>query len=313
MCAGHCCFDRGSAWCWRTWGPHRVSGGTFSQLSGSHHPVQCRVSSQGFFSLSALPEVLPAPEEHRRSGLRHRITVSHFPGWETLRVVLLILLDTFQGHKSGFNVSPRTTHLIQLLEKEMATHSSVLVWRIPWTKDPNSLSWGQFSCSVVSDSLRPHGLQHSRLPSPSPAPRAYSNSYPLSWWCHPTISSSVDPVSSRLQSFPAPESFPVNQFFSSSGQSIGVSASASVLPMNIKNWCPLGSCLMSCRITKSWTWLNDWAYTQLYPSCSLGCIGVFLPISSFLWEFLYMYGFFDCGRSEPHVFYSTISLPLLVC
>jgi len=98
----------------------------------------------------------------------------------------------------------------------------------------------QFSRSVVSDSLRPYGLQHTRLPCLSPAPRACSNSCPLSRWCHPTISSSVVPLSSCLQSFPASGSFPVSQFFPSGGQSIGVSASASVLPMNIQDWIPLG-------------------------------------------------------------------------
>ena len=98
----------------------------------------------------------------------------------------------------------------------------------------------QFSCSVVSDSLRPHALQHARLPRPSPTPRAYSNSCPLSWWCHPTVSSSVVPFSSRLQSFPASGSFPMSQFFTWGSQSIGVSASASVLPMNIQGWFPLG-------------------------------------------------------------------------
>ena len=98
----------------------------------------------------------------------------------------------------------------------------------------------QFSCSVMSNSLRPHGLQHARLPCPSPTPRAYSNSCPLSQWCHPTISSSVIPFSSCLQSFPASGSFPVSQFFASGGQSIGVSALASVLLMNIQGWFPLG-------------------------------------------------------------------------
>ena len=98
----------------------------------------------------------------------------------------------------------------------------------------------QFSCSVVSDPLRPHGLQHARPPCPSPTPRVYSNSRPLSWWCHPTISSSVVPFSSHLQSFPAPRSFPVSQWFTSGGQSIGVSASTSVLPMNTQDWSPLG-------------------------------------------------------------------------
>ena len=89
----------------------------------------------------------------------------------------------------------------------------------------------QFSCSVVSDSLRPHGLQHAMHPCPSPTPGAYSNLCPLSQWCHPTISSSVGPFSSCLQSFPASGSFLMSQLFTSGGQSIGVSASASVLPM----------------------------------------------------------------------------------
>ena len=90
----------------------------------------------------------------------------------------------------------------------------------------------QFSRSVMSDSLRPHGLHYSMLPCPSPIPRAYSNSGPLSQWCHPTISSSVVPISSSLQSFPASGFFPRNQFFASGGQSIGLSAPASVFPMN---------------------------------------------------------------------------------
>ena len=86
----------------------------------------------------------------------------------------------------------------------------------------------------------PHGLQHARLPCSSPTPRAYSNSCPLSWWCHPAISFSVVPFSSHLQSFPASESFQMSQLFISGGQSFGVSASASVLPMNIQDWFPLG-------------------------------------------------------------------------
>ena len=88
--------------------------------------------------------------------------------------------------------------------------------------------------------LRPHGLQHARLPCPSWTPGAYSNSCPSSWWCHPTISSSVISFFSCLQSCPASGSFPKSQFFLSGGQSIGVSASASVLPMNIQDWFPLG-------------------------------------------------------------------------
>ena len=95
-----------------------------------------------------------------------------------------------------------------------------------------SQSVSQFSRSVMSDSLRPHGLQHARLPCPSPTPGVYSNSCPLSRWCHPTISSSVVSFSSCPQSFPASWSFPISQFFASGGQNIGISASASVLLIN---------------------------------------------------------------------------------
>ena len=97
-----------------------------------------------------------------------------------------------------------------------------------------------FSCSAMSDSLRPHGLQHTRLPCPSLSPRVCSNSCPSSRWCHQTISSSVFPFSTCLQSLPASGSFPMSQFFISGGQSIGVLAPASVLPMNIQGWFPLG-------------------------------------------------------------------------
>ena len=164
----------------------------------------------------------------------------------------------------------------------MATHSSVLAWRIPGTGEPGGLlsmwshrvghDWSnlaaaaaytwkgttdtkaqrykhvytsvQFSCSAVSDSLWPHGLQHARLPWPSNL-GACSNSHPSSQWCHPTISSSVILFSPCLQSFPASVSFPMSQFFTSGGQSIGVSASASVLPVNIQDWFPLGGLVWS--------------------------------------------------------------------
>ena len=159
------------------------------------------------------------------------------------------------------------------LEKVKATHSSILAWRIRWTEEPGGLqSMGlqwvrhhwmtnmftyfqccnnifkittcfltvQLSHSVVADSWRPHGLQHARLPCPSPTPRAHSNSCQSSQWCHTTISSSVVPFSFCLQSLPAPGSFQMSQFFTSDDQSIGVSASASVLPMRIQDWHPLG-------------------------------------------------------------------------
>ena len=105
---------------------------------------------------------------------------------------------------------------------------------------PERTGWGEGSCpfsqfshSVVSDSLSPHGLQHARPPCPSPTPGIDSNSCPLSQWCHPTISSSVVPFSSHLQSFPASGSFQMSQFFTSGGQSTGLSASALVPPLNI--------------------------------------------------------------------------------
>ena len=111
----------------------------------------------------------------------------------------------------------------------------------------------QFSLSVMSYSLWPHGLQHARLPCPSPTPGVYSNSCPLSLWCHPTISSSVIPFSSPLQSFPASESFPMSQLFAWGSQSIGVSASASVLPVNIQDWFPLGWTGLICLQSKGFS------------------------------------------------------------
>ena len=104
----------------------------------------------------------------------------------------------------------------------------------------SNISSVQFSCSVVSNSLWLHEPQHARPPCPSPTPGDYSNSCPSSRWCHPAISFSVVPFSSCPQSLPASESFPMSQVFTGGGQSIGVSASASVLPMNTQDWSPLG-------------------------------------------------------------------------
>ena len=109
-----------------------------------------------------------------------------------------------------------------------------------WACVSTHVSPVQFSLSVMSDSLWPHGLQHTRLPCPSPTPRSCSNSCPSGWWCHSTTSSSVIPFSSCLQSFSASGSFVMSQFFASVGQSTGVSTSPSVLPMNIQDWFPLG-------------------------------------------------------------------------
>ena len=108
------------------------------------------------------------------------------------------------------------------------------------TREVQYLLSVQFSHSVISDSLPPHEPQHTRPPGPSPTPRVHPNPCPLSWWCHPTISSSVIPFSSCPQSFPASGSFPMSQLFTSGGQSIGVSASTSVLPMNTLDCSPLG-------------------------------------------------------------------------
>ena len=107
-------------------------------------------------------------------------------------------------------------------------------------RSDNQFSSIQFSHSVMSNSLQLHGLQHARLPCPSPAPGVYSNSCPLSQWCYPTISSSVISFCSHLQSFPTSGSLQMSQFFAWGGQSTGVSASASVLPMNFQDWFPLG-------------------------------------------------------------------------
>ena len=111
-------------------------------------------------------------------------------------------------------------------------------------KFQNFLIWGfssvQFNCSAISDSLQYNGLQYARPPCPSPTPGVYLKSCPLRHWCHPNISPSVIPFSSCLQYFPASVSFPTSQFFTSRGQNIGFSASASVLTINTQDWFPLG-------------------------------------------------------------------------
>ena len=159
-----------------------------------------------------------------------------------LRVPALWLLFRYTDCKSGISNRPwdrqgKQTRAVGCFT-EFKTRAPLKQLSPTITISPSSSV--QFSHSVVPDSLQPHGLQHARLPSPSPTPGAYSNSCPLSWWCHPTISSSVVPFTFCLQSFPAPGSFPMSQFFPPGGQSIGASATASVLPMNIQDWFPLG-------------------------------------------------------------------------
>ena len=118
----------------------------------------------------------------------------------------------------------------------MKTHRALHLWSIYFSFYTSKFSSVQ--SSVMSDSLWPHEPQHFRPPCPSPTPGVYPNSCPLSQWCHPTISSSVVPVSSCLKSFPTSESFQRSQLFASGGQNIGVSASTSVLPMNTQDWSP---------------------------------------------------------------------------
>ena len=170
-----------------------------------------------------------------------------------------------------------------LLEKEMATHSDIPAWKIPWTEALGRLqsnvtkgqtqlrththklqlfffsfifSSVQFSRSVMSDSLWPHESQHTRLPCPSPTPGVYSNSCPSSWWCHLAISSSVAPFSSCPQSLPVSGSFPMSQPLAWGGQSTGVSASASVIPMNTQGWSPLG--------WTGWTFLQSKGLSRVF-------------------------------------------------
>ena len=160
----------------------------------------------------------------------------------TFSVKLLVFFPS-PGDLPNPGIKPRTPTLqVDSLPAEpqgklFLKHQVLLKKTRSWTLKIKSV---QCSCSVVSNSFRSHGLQHSKLPCPSPNPGACSNSCPSSWWCHPIISSSVIPFSSYLQSFPASGSFPMSQLFASHGQSIGVSASASVLPMNIQDWLPLG-------------------------------------------------------------------------
>ena len=135
----------------------------------------------------------------------------------------------------------------EIMEDRGAWHAVVYVvtncraWLSDWTTTIYYYCQSvQFSCSVMSDSLQPDESQHARSPCPSPTLGVYSNSCPSSWWCHPAISSSVVPFSSCPQSLPAPGSFPMSQLFEWGGQSTGVSASVSVLPMNIQDSSPSG-------------------------------------------------------------------------
>ena len=129
-----------------------------------------------------------------------------------------------------------------------------------WTKD-SLLTWISSVQLLSHVWLQPHGLQHARPPCPSPTPRVYWNSCSLGQWCHPAISSSVIPLSSCLQSFPASGSFPMSQLFTSGGQSTGVSASTSVLLMNVQDWFPLG--------WTGWTSLQSKRFSRVFSNTTV--------------------------------------------
>ena len=162
------------------------------------------------------------------------------------------------------------------LHKVTKARSHIYSSRIWMNKEPEMTAFDisfQFSRSVVSDSLRPHGLQHASLPCPSSIPGACSNLCPSSRWWHPTISSSVLPFSSCLQSFPASRSFPITQLFSKGSQGIGAAASASVFPMNIQDWFSL--------------WYNDWISLSPRDSQESSPTPKFKSIDSSALSFLY--------------------------
>ena len=187
-------------------------------------------------------QVLRAGVLGRPRGMGCRRRLEGGSGWGTHVNPWLIYVNVWQNPLQHYKVISLQRIKIHGKKKCLDPQHTISKRNIKWAADmpPPHFSSVQFSCSVVSDSLWTHGLQHTRLPCPSPNSRAYSSSCPLSQWCYPTVSSSVIPFSSHLQSFPTSGPFPMSQFFASGGQSTGVSASTSVLPMNIQDWFPLG-------------------------------------------------------------------------
>ena len=147
-------------------------------------------------------------------------------------LLMLFVIESLQLRK---NITEISKHIFRYEKWRKNSHISLNFYLMHWKSMFSSV---QFSCSVMFDSLWPHESQHARPPCPSPSPGVHSNSHPLSQWCHPAISSSVVPFSSCPQSLPASRSFPTSQLFTSGGQGIGVSASASVLAMNTQGWSP---------------------------------------------------------------------------
>ena len=158
---------------------------------------------------------------------------------QTLLPKMLKLTGSLKTY--GQMIFDKSGKIIQWGKDSIPQNGAGRTWH-PYAKEWDSV---QLSHSVMSDSLQPCGLQHARPCCSSPTPGVYSNSCPLSWWCHPSVSSSVDLSSAHLQSFPATGSFQMRQLFTSGGQRIGVSASASVLPPNIQNWLPLDGLVVS--------------------------------------------------------------------
>ena len=176
-------------------------------------------------------------------GAKHPLKFNLYPPWDTERYVLSSLI-AFQREGSGSWERPSWVVKLlngfqKLLNIKRAEKNFAVTSFLKWILLMKGFLRLLFSCSVLSNSLLPYWLQHARHPCPSPSPGACSNSCPFSRWWHPTISSSVIPFS-FLQSFPASGSFPKSLLFTSDGQSIGASASASVFPMNIQGWFPVG-------------------------------------------------------------------------
>ena len=179
-------------------------------------------------------DLIPSAEGMNRAKVSPPLSIREFTCLDCLQIWTIISKCLF------LPLYPTLlTPLIYKIHIQRVRHSSLYVSPSVSVSLENP-DYYQFSRSVVSDSLWPHESQHTRPPCPSPTPRAYSNSCPSSCWCHPAISSSVVPFSSCPQSLPASGSFPMSQLFVWGGQSIGVSASASVLPMNTQDWSPLG-------------------------------------------------------------------------
>ena len=185
----------------------------------------------------ALPSELPGKPQRASKilGIPWVIGVSFVIHNEFFSTVLKFALRRLWGAQNNFKMGAghQRNQPHDETVRMFNSVSKLLLWE-------DSVSSVQFTLSVVSDSLRPHELQHARPPCPSPAPRVHPNSCASNQWCHPAISSSIIPFSSCPQSLPASRSLPMSQFLAWCGQSIGVSASASVLPMNTQDWSPLG-------------------------------------------------------------------------